>query len=101
MQMTDIFKIVTKFKNKKREYSFMNSKLPKFILKIKNNNQIQTKYENNIISITSEHISILNNENEWPDLNIRDFFQPDHLTKDFILINILKPNVWRHGKGFR
>lgn len=93
MQMNDIFKIVTKFKNKKREYSFMNSKLPKFILKIKNNNQIQTKYENNIISITSEHISILNNENEWPDLNIRDFFQPDHLTKDFILINILKPNV--------
>lgn len=50
--------------------------------------------------VTSEHIQVFNNDNvELPLQTVRNMFPADRITKDFILITKLKPNLYDSDNG--
>lgn len=99
MYNNELFKIKTKFIENKRSFSFVKSVRPKFFIKIKNNSE--TRHQKNasgMIDVTSEDFEFLNESDTFPD-SIDEFFPKNEITGDYIIINILKPNIIVDSEG--
>jgi len=91
MYKNDLLKIQTKFV-KKRQFTFNKKKVPIFKINIKNNQETRSKLKiSGSMTITSENIEYLDDSDEYPD--IRTFFQPNSISNDFIIIDLLKPDI--------
>jgi len=100
----DNLKIISKYDNIKalRTYKFKNiDNVPKFKLHIKNNNETRTLKDTlDFIEITSNDFIVMPSEDDdiiFPGIDT--FIKPDPFTKDYIPINILKPNILEDDQG--
>uniref|UniRef100_A0A6C0EHB9 DNA-directed RNA polymerase RpoA/D/Rpb3-type domain-containing protein n=1 Tax=viral metagenome TaxID=1070528 RepID=A0A6C0EHB9_9ZZZZ len=100
----DNLKVASKFSNtqKLRLYSFKNPTLvPKFSLKIKNN-EVTRNMQNitEFLQVTTNNFEVIDSEDSSITLpSIDTFIKPDPYTGEYILLNVLKPNILNDDEG--
>ena len=104
LMTNDNLKILSKFNTKRnlRVYSFKNNMIvPKFRLKIKNNNSTRIERKSTeSLQITTQDLEIVPSEDESIILpTIDTFIKPDPYTNDYIILNVLKPNILNDDQG--
>ena len=104
LTMNDNLKILSKFDSNflSRNYKFKNPDIvPKFQIKMKNDKK--TRSEKNVtefIEITTNDLKVVESEN--PEItmpSIESFIKPDPFTNEYIILNILKPNILNDDEG--
>ena len=100
----DNLKIISKFNTNRnlRVYSFKNNTIvPKFRLRIKNNNSTRIERKSTeSLQITTKDLEVVPSEDELITLPTIDIFiKPDPYTNDYIILNVLKPNILNDDQG--